>query len=312
MAKLKSPFLSLGARGTIGNAITIQERHGTSFVRKKPIPAYRRTLPQVYQRWLYEDYAYLWRQQSAATRQEYASAGSRFHLTGFQYWMKVMLSTMPDIDVWLHLDEQAGNKVFDASRNLNHGTIFGASLIDGIIDHARTFDGLNDQIIVSHHSTLDLGTDDFTIEWRMKTPGAAYKEPLDKADSNYSFFTEGWCVTLRPGEPTGRLYFSHTSSANRHIFYNLSTPLTDDLWHTWALRGTRSPTHLALFVDGLLHSSQALKSPTQNIVSSQPMRLGVSGAAVGAWYLGGLDELIKYNRALDDTELLRHALRRYP
>ena len=75
MSKQKNPLVSLGAKGTVGKTLTFQEHHGVKIARTKPIPAYRYTLPQAYQRWLYEDYAHYWTEQNEATRRLYAAAG---------------------------------------------------------------------------------------------------------------------------------------------------------------------------------------------------------------------------------------------
>ncbi len=60
MSKLKSPLFSLGAHGSIGDALTIQRRNRGSFARKKPIPTDPKTDLQLAQRQIYRDAVDKW------------------------------------------------------------------------------------------------------------------------------------------------------------------------------------------------------------------------------------------------------------
>lgn len=182
MAKVKNPLLSLGARGKLGDITYLRRRH-TDIAEKTPVLPYFLTLPAQYQRWLYQDYAYLWRQQDEATRKAYAAGGLRFHLTGFQYWMKYHLTNLPDLAAWWTLDEKSGATAHDRSRNANHGTILGASPTGGLIDGALRFDGLNDLVQIPSSPSLIQGTKSFTIlafiNVDLSQGGAIYNVGLD-------------------------------------------------------------------------------------------------------------------------------------
>ncbi|GAH62609.1 unnamed protein product, partial [marine sediment metagenome] len=143
--------------------ITSQKRQDRTLLRKKPVPAYRYTLLQAYQRWLYQDYAYLWTQQTSATQRTYHSLGGRHHMTGFAYWMKIMLKTMPDRLGWWTLDATAGAIAHDRTPNLNHGTIVGATQEDGLIDGGLGFDGINNVVNIPGSASLYVETP-ITIE----------------------------------------------------------------------------------------------------------------------------------------------------
>ena len=162
MALTKTPFFGLGSKGSVGGFLTSQKRGSATLLREKPVPTDPYTLPQAYQRWLYEDYAYLWTQQSGLTCAEYRAAGSRHHLTGFQYWMKYQLTHLPDYIAWYKLDEGAGAIAHDSARNLAHGTIFGCSPASGIIGNCFSFDGLNDYVDCGDHPFFTLA-DGFTL-----------------------------------------------------------------------------------------------------------------------------------------------------
>ncbi|MBA7712379.1 hypothetical protein ES703_121353 [subsurface metagenome] len=144
MPKLKNPVLSLGATGTLAESITFTRRRKTNIVEKKPVPTYRRTLPQNYQRWDYEDGIFYWHALTDAQRQEWRSKATRYHMTGFAYFMRWYLLNLPDLLGRWHLDTVSAAQTPDSSKNTNTGTVFGASLTDGYIDHCLSFDGVDD------------------------------------------------------------------------------------------------------------------------------------------------------------------------
>ena len=301
MSKLKAPFLSLGARGSVGGVVTVQERHRTTFVRTKPIPTYRHTLPQAYQRWLYEDYAYLWRKQSVATRQEYASAGVRHHLTGFQYWMKYHLTNLPDIVAWYKLDEKTGAVAYDAGRNGYNGVIIGASPADGVIDGARSFDGLNDSINVAgipppgftEFTVLDFvsipaftGTNRSMIEWGQYSPSFGFYHWAHSVTNRHFFYAKNIA-----GVGVGRFTF-FTPNA----FF-----LGGGVWDGTTL----FLIHNEIITPGIAFAG--IVSPDATLYLGRQIT-----AVTPEWYDGLIDNVIIFNRALDATEVKRWAERRYP
>lgn len=301
MAKTKTPFLSLGASGSIGNALTSQKRGAQTLLRAKPAPAYRYSLPQAYQRWLYEDYAYLWRQQSDVIQRTYAVAGGRHHLTGFQYWMKYHLTNLPDIVGMWYLDEKAGATAHDRA-NRNNATIFGAVPTSGLIDGSFYFDGLNDYLSVPSNPTLDLTTN-LTLEcFALKTD----------TDFNLNF-----CKNFQIVVNTAP-YVLQIQNADHAHFYSFDGGLLfDAIWpvalgNIWYhLAGTFDSSlpnrNAKLYVDGILRATAnyALPLPT----NTEPLHIG---QYFGHYHKGNIDHAVLYNRTCDATEILRHSKRRYP
>lgn len=301
MAKTKTPLLSLGSQGSIGNALTTQRRGQATLLRKKPIPAYRRTLPQQYQRWLYEDYAYLWRQQSLATRQAYASLGYRHHLTGYQYWMKYHLTHLPDIAAMYHLDEKGGAIAYDASRNQNHAIIIGASPTTGLINGARLFDGLNDWLNCGHHSSLDITTS-FTMECIVQA------NPPTRMIAAKSAAQTSWEFQSRLNK--ARILIKGITQATRET----ATNITDGLNHFLHARYNSDLLTLDIFLDGLLDNGLFV-GVVPSAINSLPavdVNIGTYGNGLGWWFSAMIDHYIIYTRPLDDSEIYRHSLRRYP
>lgn len=301
MAKPKSPLLSLGATGTIGDALTYQKRGQDTITRKKPIPAYRYTLAQAYQRWLYYDYAYLWTQQSAATQRQYAADGSRFHLTGFQYWMKYQLTNLPDIAAWWKLDDNIGATTIDSSRNGNTGTIFGASPATGIINGCLSFDGLNDYLDCGNHISLNLTQAVTIIAWVNIHDASTNDNPLvQKAQTHasYGLLYHGLIQVMR----------FYITGASLKIADAAMTPA--EVENKWIHVGcTYDRVNLRIYIDGVLKTSIAC---TDEITTS-PLNLQINGDSVlGRYTEGNIDEVRIYNRALDPTEVKRHYERSYP
>ncbi len=300
MVRLKNPLLSFDAHGTVGDSVTFQSSTRRKFARQKPRLPYSLTLPQQYQRWLYEDYAHLWLAQSAATRQEYREAGSRFHLTGYQYWMKYNLAKLPDIDAWYKLDSISGGLALDSSHNGLDLAVVGAGVVDGVIGHQFYFDGINDRLWRARDAHFDF-TDEMTLEC-FYTPDA-----FDRWNRIVSFDT--------PVNPRYLLY--HGLDNKFTLFINdgagVGLTMTTPLAYT-----TKVPHHLAfrikagsqgLFVDGVWLVPGAFTF--SNFSPAGPFQVGCYATPPFEWAKGYVDHLIKYNRYLDDTEILRHSKRRY-
>lgn len=301
MAKTKTPFLSFGSQGSIGGALTSQKRGTSTLLRAKPTPSYRRTLSQQYQRWLYEDYAYLWRQQSEATRRIYAASGTRYHLTAFQYWMKYHLTHLPDIAGIWHLDTLSGGVTPDSSRHANHGSVIGAYTVPGIIDHAFFFDGINDIVNCGNDPSLQITTQ-ITLLTSIYLNGvtAAYMSAISKVASSKGY----------------ALFFTTGSRTPVGAFYNgldwlsaISSSVALDLFKWYRLAYTYDGTTHLIYVKGIQRGSLVRDGGVANTTTD--LTLGAGG--IGFRSLNGLqDNTIIYNRVLSPAEILRDAERRYP
>lgn len=301
MAKTKTPFLSLGAQGSVGDALTSQKRGRHTLLRKKPTPTDPYSLPQAYQRWLYEDYAYLWRQQSTATRQAYAAAGSRHHLTGFQHWMSVMLTTLHDIVGYWKLDDNLAATTVDSSRNANTGTIVGASPATGFIDGCLYFDGINDYVnIVS--PDFNFTSHDFSIDLFIQfTNLTTNRTVVNRGLAN----AEGYRLEMDTN--VRAVFYTYQAAAVQlAITPNNSVPL-GELFHFCV---TRSGAVSKLYINGV-DLTIPIVPHIDPAPSTRSLKLGIY-ETLARDHLGLLDHVLIYNRVLDPTEVARHAERRYP
>lgn len=301
MSKLKNPCLSLDAHGSLSEAITFTRRRKTNIVETKPIPAYRRTLPQVYQRWLYEDYAYLWRQQSLATQRQYAASGVRFHLTGFQYWMKYQLTNLPDILGWWKMDDNTGVVTVDSSRQGHDLTVIGASPQTGIIGGAFSFDGINDRLL-GPKASLAIGTSDFTFTGYLRTTQVAKSYILHKHTwpLGVSIFIEL------------NLLRTHFSDSGVRIETFSASAVNTGLIIPFAITYDRD-ANCQIYLNGVADGAPVAIAAQQGSVTAPLASLFVGcHNTLIQWFLDMIDDFRCYNRLLDQNEITRHAERRYP
>ena len=301
MTKLKNPLMSLKAHGSVADSLTFVERAKTTVAEKKPHLPYFLTLPVQYQRWLYQDYAYLWTQQSDAVKATYRGAGVRFHLTGFQYWMKYHLTTLPDIVAWWRFDDNHGVTTGDSSKNTNPLTVFGASPSTLAIDGAFLFDGINDCLQCADKPELRLGTQNFTITAFIKTSNLATNQNIVMKRAGALWWE------LRTLAGIGRLRLDLSAV---DFVWSAANFCDGNLHHLAALRDFSGNT-ARVYLDGLDDTLAVLGNMSQDLSNAANVVAG-SWQALADWWAGWIDDIRIYNRLLDDTELLRHSGRRYP
>ncbi|MBA7532777.1 hypothetical protein ES705_25007 [subsurface metagenome] len=93
MAKPKSPLLSLGARGSIGDTLTFQKRGRLTIARQKPIPTDPKTDLQLAQRQVYREAVAAW--NALTPEEQEAYRGLCPGLTPYQCYMKTALAAAP-------------------------------------------------------------------------------------------------------------------------------------------------------------------------------------------------------------------------
>ncbi len=192
--------------------------------------------------------------------------------------------------LWLKLDEGFGTRAYDQSRHLNHGTIYGASWVEGRYDYALNFDGVDNYIEVPDDASLNMGTKDFTVSLWIKTTQAT-----GIIIEKYSG-TLGWQVYLYNGkinvwgkDPSGSFSGSSDSTYN------------DGNWHFVVVVFDRdSGTYF--YKDGNPDgSSTSLVNRPGSLDNANPLRIGRQQS--GDYFNGVVDEVRLYNRALTPKEV---------
>lgn len=290
----------MGAHGTIGGSVTYQGNDRIKIARKKPVLPYSLTLGQQYQRWLYEDYASLWHEQSQATKQEHREAGSRFHLTGYQHWMKAQLSALPDLSGLWYLDSLSGGLTPDISRNLNAGTVIGATQAQGVIAGAFSFDGVNDRIQAGNDPSLQVDYP-LTIEAfvRLDPAWAGYGGLFSRRDaaSNVQFTM----TDVR------KLYFSFWTGGVEKASGTGMTTFDTGTWYHVSV--TYDGHNIHLYVNGSLDRD----TPRAGHIDKTSTGTSLGAVTSGGFqsFFGLIDHLTVYSRALSEQTLINHSKRRF-
>jgi glucose/arabinose dehydrogenase/PKD repeat protein len=189
-------------------------------------------------------------------------------------------------------DETSGSTVNDASPGGNPGMISGAARITtGRSGGALSFDGVNDWVTVADAASLD-----FTAAMTME----AWVYPTTLAGA--------WRTVILKERTNGLAYALYAAdSGNRPIAYSFTTSelgargTTALPANTWThLAVTYSASTLRLFVNGTQVVTRSVGTPLQP--STLPLRIG-GNAVWNEWFLGRIDEVRLYNRALAATEI---------
>lgn len=265
------------------------------------MPVQPNTLAQQYQRWLYEDYCYRWHQLTPAQKLAYQKAGGRYHLTGFQYFMKYMLTYLPDIAGMWRLDGKTGAIAYDSSRNLNHGIIIGASPIAGVIDGGFLFDGLNDWLDFGSPSTLLL--DSYSLLCFYKLEIVQRMPVVDFTNTAMCSLQPRWSLTES---------IIYMGLNNYRKFNTAPVNILDGDYHCLVFKVTGNGkfdiNNSELWADG---QQQTVSATVTTGTPEAKLHFHIGKTATN-WAACRYDNIILYNRLLDQTEITRHSLRRWP
>lgn len=300
MSKVKRPLLSLGATGKLGDIAFRKHRH-ISVAEKIPVLPYFLTLPVQYQRWLYQDYCELWGFQYIDTRAAYASAGSRHHLTAFQYWMKDMLTRLPDLAAFWKLDINGQPTTPDSSRNGNTATVGGASPAAGIIDGCFFFDGLDDYLQVEDHPSLNI-TQNLTLLSFIRPESVGPDEETGIIQKNVQYI-------LRTNDDDLRFFLRVDNIW--HVL-TISNCLQAGQWHTCMATYSEASRTMILRCNDRQNSLVLSGLADYSInVSTNVLYIGYHSFA-DRYFYGRIDNPVIYNRVLEISSFDRWHLRRFP
>ena len=188
-------------------------------------------------------------------------------------------------------EETTGTTATDSSGRGSNGTLNGATRsTTGRFGRALSFDGVNDWVTVADAAPLDLTTG-MTLE--------AWVNPSRPT---------GWRTVILKEQVGGLAYAMYantdTNRPSGHAFTTTefetrgTATLALNAWSHVAV--TYDGTNLRLYVNGTQVSSRAVSGSLVN--SGQALRFGGNGIW-NEWFMGLLDEIRVYNRALTAPEV---------
>ena len=207
-------------------------------------------------------------------------AGSISHLLGDQA-----------VGVWT-FDNITGNTVIDDSGMDNNGTISGATVVDGVVGKALSFDGVNDYVAIPNSS--DFNVQILTIFAWVKFFDDSSSFIFEKGNVNtqYSLFSHGTDIVFRT-KPIGESY--DTLSTSKDI-----AGITNNQWHF--IVGTYDGVVKKLYVDGaLILSRNWAKTIETNPNGSSIGRFG--GTSSGYYFTGLIDDVRIFSEALPQARI---------
>ncbi len=198
--------------------------------------------------------------------------------------------TFDDADV-------VGDTIKDVWGN-NDGAAAKNDRVEGKIGQGMEFKGANDNVNCGNDPSLDL-TDAFTIElWMMPTTvgeGGPNAGPMCKAEAG----VDPWNWQLRYNAPGGFMGFQFNAVPGGSTWISVQENLAPDEWHH--VTGTLDGADARCYLNGVEKDSAAMSG----VVSGEGSVL-VGEDGWGNVFVGVVDEIRMYNRALTEAEILQN------
>ncbi len=201
-------------------------------------------------------------------------------------------STIPGLVAAWGFNEGAGTTTADASGNNNTGVISGATwTTQGRYGSALSFNGTSNMVVVANSASLNLTTAMTLSAWVMPTANQTGWRTILFREQDVYFLTAGTSSGNR--RPTGGGTFNGTMN---YISGPTAVPL--NVW-----------THVALTWDGAqlrvyANGAQVATAARGGVLESVTTTLQIGGnVPYGEFFLGRLDEIRIYNRALSQAEV---------
>ncbi len=200
--------------------------------------------------------------------------------------------------------EGAGNKVYDISGNMNHGTLLnGTKWSGGKFGNALSFDGVNDCVVVGNR--VSLKPDFVSVMAWVKTSNGGEQTVFSQKGRNYG----GWyAYALRLFDGKVKVRLQQTNEPSFIDFTGIAN-LNDGNWHQIGFTfDTDFKVHI--YVDGKLDSiSNAGSNSIYYYVTDIPAYIGIGTYNLGQGdiyemaFNGLIDDVHIYNRALTPAQI---------
>lgn len=183
------------------------------------------------------------------------------------------------------IDSGSGD-IKDSTRYMNNCTTSGmttGAIDDGMVGNGFYFDGVNDQLSCGSDASLDIETDELTIEsWLWSSGTALPSNRGEIVEKGYNKDDLGYTLMMSEGKG----YFGKTDVQFLGTDY---VPLNNSQWH-FLVGNKNASNHFNVYLEGILNTSAAGQADFDD--SGRSLLIGRRSYGTPAiWYMGTLDEI---------------------
>ncbi|MBW8040456.1 MAG: hypothetical protein FVQ85_10690 [Planctomycetes bacterium] len=209
------------------------------------------------------------------------------------------LATDGMVSYW-KFDQGSGATAYDLLGD-NHGTISGAQWIDGQVEGALNFDGIDDYVDIPYDSSLDINAPlgiTLSVWFKLNSyPDNLHQGPI------FGLFNSA-------GQGTKNYLFIGKSTYGNHIDWmhwpspsGYITSIKPDLDKWYHVVAVEDSPRRAIYINGSLDSSDNFSQPYQGN-TPDTIRIGSRADAWAPYYFdGSIDEVAIFNKALLTEEI---------
>lgn len=181
-------------------------------------------------------------------------------------------------------NEGTGSSANDQTSNANHGTVQGASWVNGKVGKALQFDGADDYVEIPHSDSLNLNSAMTIAAWVKPTSLCTDNNAIVQKDSSYG-------LKIKRDKPLGFIWSAYEDHVAEEVLY------PNNWFH---LAGTFENGEHRVYIDGVLVSQG---TDTMSTIPTANMPLYIGKGSYSCNFAGIIDEVYLYNRALTGSEI---------
>ena len=208
-----------------------------------------------------------------------------------------------NVALWLPFDETSGTASVNLAPGGNNGThINGPSVnLGSYVANSLNFNGANQYVSVPDYAAINPGTGDLSIDaWVKRSPGAPNSPPSIIVDKRNPSSGIGYSLSLS----YGNLIFQLADGSYTNYRDTGGVVPADNKWHFVAVTVTRnSTTGGQFYVDGVATSTFNPTGRPGSLNNTGAFWVGASPMWGNVPWLGGIDEVEFFHRALTPTEV---------
>ncbi len=207
------------------------------------------------------------------------------------------------LTLWLTFDETSGLTAGNSAGG-NDGVLMNGVTRDtnGYVNSSLCFDGADDYVSVPNYAGINPGIGDLSLDaWVKRDPNAGDSPPRIIVDKRDPVTTVGYSLAVS----FGNLLFQMGSPAGGYTNYrDTSVVPADNQWHFVALTVSRAATNGGRFyVDGNPTGGFSPALHQDSLDNVMPLRVGSTPLSGAAPWLGCIDEVEMFRRALRPDEI---------